>query len=185
MQEALFSVRVNFQQATQPWNSNISRAVIKSWGLGIFPGYYECGCWLLSLENRRKIEPGKEIPSCLIPRLRVVFTRQLEILVTTLHKTGWNGNKWHKDGLHTDSNMAYSSKGETTVFEIQTRDICTPTPMRASCKTGVCLLEKSQRKLLKLSKGQWLSLGFCIREEPDDSKPTKIKIIYYIPFGKQ
>ena len=32
---------------------------------------------------RRKIEP-KEIPSCLIPRLLVVFTRQLEILLTTL-----------------------------------------------------------------------------------------------------
>ena len=32
---------------------------------------------------RRKIEP-KEIPSCLIPRLLVVFTRQLEILVTAL-----------------------------------------------------------------------------------------------------
>ena len=29
------------------------------------------------------MEP-KEIPSCLIPRLLVVFTRQLEILVTTL-----------------------------------------------------------------------------------------------------
>ena len=27
----------------------------------------------------------KEIPSCLIPCLLVVFTRQLEILVTTLH----------------------------------------------------------------------------------------------------
>ena len=38
---------------------------------------------LLLLENRRKIEP-KEIPSCLIPLLLVVFTRQLEILVTTL-----------------------------------------------------------------------------------------------------
>ena len=38
---------------------------------------------LLLLENRRKIEP-KEIPSRLIPRLLVVFTRQLEILVTTL-----------------------------------------------------------------------------------------------------
>jgi len=35
------------------------------------------------LENRRKIEP-KEIPSRLIPRLLVVFTRQLEILVTAL-----------------------------------------------------------------------------------------------------
>ena len=59
------------------------RVVIKSGGQGIFPGYHECGPWLFLLENRRKIEP-KEIPSCLIPRLLVVFTRQLEILVTTL-----------------------------------------------------------------------------------------------------
>ena len=43
----------------------------------------ESGPRLLLLENRRKIEP-KEIPSRLIPRLLVVFTRQLEILVTTL-----------------------------------------------------------------------------------------------------
>ena len=42
------------------------------------------GSRLLLLENRRKIEP-KEIPSRLIPCLFVVFTRQLEILVTTLH----------------------------------------------------------------------------------------------------
>ena len=35
------------------------------------------------MENRRKIEP-KEIPNRLIPRLLVAFTRQLEILVTTL-----------------------------------------------------------------------------------------------------
>ena len=45
-------------------------------GAGDFPR-------LLLLENGRKIEP-KEIPSRLIPRLPVVFTRQLEILVTTL-----------------------------------------------------------------------------------------------------
>ena len=38
---------------------------------------------MLSQENRRKIEP-KEIPRCLIPPLLIVFTRQLEILVTTL-----------------------------------------------------------------------------------------------------
>ena len=61
------------------------RAVIKSRGLGISPGYCECGPRLLLLENRRKIEL-KEIPCCLIPRLLVVFTRQLEILVTTLLK---------------------------------------------------------------------------------------------------
>ena len=58
-------------------------AVIKSRGPGISPGYYECGPRLLLLENRRKIEP-KEIPCCLIPRLLIVFTWQLEILVTTL-----------------------------------------------------------------------------------------------------
>ena len=48
-------------------------------GAGDFPR-------LLLLENRRKIEP-KEIPSHLIPRLLVVFTWQLEILVTTLHES--------------------------------------------------------------------------------------------------
>ena len=40
--------------------------------------------WLLSLENRRKIEPKEKIPSCLIPRLLVIFKWRLEILVTTL-----------------------------------------------------------------------------------------------------
>ena len=50
------------------------------------PGYYECGSCLLSQENRRKIEP-KEIPGCLIPRLLVVLTWQLEILVTALLST--------------------------------------------------------------------------------------------------
>ena len=45
-------------------------------GAGDFPR-------LLLLENRRKVEQ-KEIPSCLIPRILVVFTRQLEILVRTL-----------------------------------------------------------------------------------------------------
>ena len=35
------------------------------------------------MENKRKIEP-KETPSYLIRPLLVVFTRQLEILVTTL-----------------------------------------------------------------------------------------------------
>ena len=40
----------------------------------------------ISEENRRKKEP-KKIPSCLIPHLLVVFTWQLEILVTTLSGT--------------------------------------------------------------------------------------------------
>ena len=51
------------------------------------PGYYECGPQLLSVENKRKTEQ-KEIPSCLIPHLLVVFTRQLEILETTLVHQG-------------------------------------------------------------------------------------------------
>ena len=64
-------------------NTSRSRAVIKKQGPGISSGYYERFPQLLSKENRRKIEP-KKIPSCLIPRLLVVFTGQLEILVTIL-----------------------------------------------------------------------------------------------------
>ena len=61
----------------------LNMAVIKSQGLGIFPGYYEHGPQLLAKENRRKTEP-KEISCCLIPCLLVVFILQLEILVTSL-----------------------------------------------------------------------------------------------------
>ena len=43
--------------------------------MNLVPGYFH---W-----KKKKKEP-KETPSCLIPRLLVVFTRQLEILVTTL-----------------------------------------------------------------------------------------------------
>ena len=45
------------------------------------------------------------------------------------HKSrqNYNGDKRHKDTQsNTDRDMAYSSKQETTVFEIQTRDIITP-----------------------------------------------------------
>lgn len=45
------------------------------------------------------------------------------------HKSrqNYNGDKRHKDAQsNTDRDMAYSSKQETTVFEIQTRDIITP-----------------------------------------------------------
>ena len=57
-------------------------------GAGDFPQLiinYECGPQLLSLENGRKREP-KEIPSSLIPYLLIVFTQQLEVLVTTLQQ---------------------------------------------------------------------------------------------------
>ena len=59
------------------------RAVIKRREPGISPGYSERLPQRLSKENKRKIEP-KEVPSCLIPCLLVVFTQQLEILATTL-----------------------------------------------------------------------------------------------------
>ena len=62
----------------------IIRAVIKRRGLGISPGYDKCGPRLFSKESRRKIK-AKEIPSCLISRLLVVFSWQHKILVTTLH----------------------------------------------------------------------------------------------------
>ena len=53
-------------------------------GLGFPPTTIDVhGPRLLSWENGRKIET-KEIPSCLIPHLLVVFTRQLENVVTAL-----------------------------------------------------------------------------------------------------
>ena len=76
--------------------------VIKSRGPGILPGYWGSGPRLLLLENRRKIE-AKEIPSRLIPRLLVVFTRQLEILVTTLLST----NQHTKTNLRVPDNQIW------------------------------------------------------------------------------
>ena len=58
---------------------------LRGGGWGFLPATENVAPWLLSLENRGKIEP-KEIPSCLTPRLLVVFTRQLEILVTAWQK---------------------------------------------------------------------------------------------------
>ena len=42
------------------------------------------------------------------------------------HKTRWNGHKRHKDELYIYRDMPFSSKRETTMFEIQTRDISSP-----------------------------------------------------------
>ena len=75
---------VTFEPNTNRWTGRLTkgkgteevtfRAVIKRWGP--FPRLLRtCGPHLLST---------KEIPSCLIPRLHVVFTRELEILVTAL-----------------------------------------------------------------------------------------------------
>ena len=76
------------------WNTTLQqklsrskgRAVVKSRGPGISPGYYEYGPRLLLMENKGKLEP-KETPRCLIPCLLAVFTQQLEILTTTLKGT--------------------------------------------------------------------------------------------------
>ena len=46
---------------------------LKSGGRGSPPATMNVAPRLLSFENKRKTEP-KEIPSCLIPRLIVVFT---------------------------------------------------------------------------------------------------------------
>ena len=43
-------------------------------------------------------------------------------------KTISNGDKWHKDGLNTDMDIANSSKCKLTLFEIQTREIHAPPP---------------------------------------------------------
>ena len=62
---------------------------------------------------------------------------------------------------------------------------CTPSLWGPYARQASASWKKSQRKWLKLSKGQRQTQGFCLREGPDDCEPTKIKIIYYIPFGKQ
>ena len=47
------------------------------------------------------------------------------------HNSRRNGNKHElEDGLNTDRDMAFSSNHETTIFNTQTGDICTP-PKRA------------------------------------------------------
>ena len=57
----------------------LSRAIIKSQRPGISPGYLECGPSYFHWKKEEKIKPN-EISSCLISRLLVVFTGQLEIL---------------------------------------------------------------------------------------------------------
>ena len=47
--------------------------------INVAPGYFR-------KKNKRRNIALKEIPSCLIPCLLVVFTQQLEILVTSLRK---------------------------------------------------------------------------------------------------
>ena len=55
------------------------------------------------------------------------------------HKTWWNGDIRHKDGLNTNSDMAYSLKHKTMIFEIQTRDIYIP-PKKPLCQSRTYLM---------------------------------------------
>ena len=48
-------------------------------------------------------------------------------------------------GQNMNKNMAYSSKSEMTVFEIQTRDICTPPFPKRVSTIGFCLVDWSTR----------------------------------------
>ena len=53
--------------------------------------------------------------------------------------------------------MAYSSKSEMTVFEIQTRDICTPPFPKRVSTIGFCLVDWSTRPQFCLN--SWLVLS--------------------------
>ena len=55
-----------------------SRAVIKRWGRYFSPATFVG-------KQKRNVTKIKLIPSCLIPRLLVVFTRHLEIVMTSLY----------------------------------------------------------------------------------------------------
>ena len=96
----------------------LHRAVIKRRGPGISPSYYERGPRLRSKEKKRKIEP-KEIPSCLIPRLVVVFTRHLESLVTTPTTVNMH-TYWDTIGLfnveHKILNKGYFIEGKNNLY---------------------------------------------------------------------
>lgn len=56
-----------------------------------------------------------------------ISTNNMSLKQQHKSRQNYNGDKRHKDAQsNTDRDMAYSSKQETTVFEIQTRDIITP-----------------------------------------------------------
>ena len=98
-------------------NSCIGRAVITRWGPGISLGCYEQGLWLLSKENRSNIEP-KKTPSCLIPHLLVVFTQQLEILVTTLISVTIQHLNWWRQLPENHQDWGYTQLGELVRYAL-------------------------------------------------------------------
>ena len=54
-------------------------------------------CFMVRVSNQLAFKVRRLVPSCLIPNLLVVFTRQLEILVTTLlvHNNSWTINQYY------------------------------------------------------------------------------------------
>ena len=52
-----------------------------------------------------------------------------------------------EDGLNTNMNMAYSSKCKTTVFEIQTKDICTLPPWRPHYRKVLLMISSTELKI--------------------------------------
>ena len=82
-----------------------------------FPGLLWTLPLALSKENRSNIEP-KETPSCLIPRLLVVFTRQLEILVTTLISVTVQHLNWWRQLTENHKDWGYTQLGEVVRYEL-------------------------------------------------------------------
>ena len=64
-------------------SDTVNRAVIERRGWGFPPATMNVAPDYFHRKTEEQIEQN-ETPSCLIPRLLVVFTRQLEMLVTTL-----------------------------------------------------------------------------------------------------
>ena len=54
------------------------------------------------------------------------------------------------DGLNTDRDMAYSSKCKMTIFQIQTRDICTPPPSPKRTSSLAFAFHLSSHRLLAM-----------------------------------
>ena len=89
--------------------------------------------------------------------------------------------KWrrHKDGLNTNRDMAYSSKWETTISKIQTRDV----------QGWTLALARSPRRVSKVS-GECKSqitrpFGECDFSSPRNWLNCKINDVFYILFCRE
>ena len=80
-----------------------------------------------------------------------------DMVLKQRHKTRWNGDKRHKDGLNNNREMAYSSKCERTVFEIQTMEITTlPSPPHLRGTHWIKFGSREQKKIFSMiSRVSW------------------------------